>query len=394
MKRFFILSLCLCLLLFSACSAPVVDGEGAVSPSAPAQSPSGTPSPPVTPDSAPDTSPPSPDKSEMERAVHPMDDPKMITQTFSDAIRLFVERLTFDFGSLLLSVDDADMALHNAYFDALAQDPLLKYAYDLDIFPSKNSGLLECTLRYMPYKTGTVDTANLPDGTHRVDTLQDLIEAAQKTRGPERATIAIANSALEVEDMQRALMQSGGGFVVFTLNEDATEILALPSDGRTLSACVADWEQTESLADTLLAKIITSTMTDDEKINTIYAWVTANVTYDERYYNGTMPYISRTALGALRDGTAICGGFSWAFKTLLNRAGIPCYNIEGTSFGDYHMWNLAPYENRYCAFDTTFDRGLVGNYLEFARLDRNFYLYHSTDEDYITRLVGTTLDQQ
>lgn len=70
-----------------------------------------------------------------------------------------------------------------------------------------------------------------------------------------------------------------------------------------------------------------------------------------------LPYESRTAVGPLQNGTAICGGFSWAFQMLCEEAGISCWNVTGTGAGEEHMWNCALLDGEYRYFDTTWDAG-------------------------------------
>ena len=49
---------------------------------------------------------------------------------------------------------------------------------------------------------------------------------------------------------------------------------------------------------------------------TEHRYLTEHVKYDRRYYSdrASMPYHSQTAIGALRDQVAICGGYSHAFR--------------------------------------------------------------------------------
>ena len=64
-----------------------------------------------------------------------------------------------------------------------------------------------------------------------------------------------------------------------------------------------------------------------------------------------------TAIGALRDGLAICGGYSHALRLLFEKAGIPCCNVTGNYFGESHMWNTAYLDGAWLWFDATSDRG-------------------------------------
>lgn len=117
-----------------------------------------------------------------------------------------------------------------------------------------------------------------------------------------------------------------------------------------------------ALAESVVSQLITGDMSDLEKAEALYTWVTANVEYDQRYYSdrNAMPYESQTALGALRDRVAICGGYSHAVKLLFEKAGIPCLNATGSCQGENHMWNIAQIDGQWLWFDATMDRGSDG----------------------------------
>lgn len=145
-----------------------------------------------------------------------------------------------------------------------------------------------------------------------------------------------------------------------------------------------------ALAPDIVSRLVTEGMSDLEKAEALYSWVTANVEYDQRYYSdrNAMPYESQTAIGALRDGLAICGGYSHAVKLLFEKAGIPCYNVTGTCQGENHMWNIARIDGRWLWFDATMDRGSTGEFgfLRFAltELDKNKYQWN---EDSLAALL-------
>lgn len=209
----------------------------------------------------------------------------------------------------------------------------------------------------MPYRLGYPD--GVPEGAVEVGSLAELVEAANAALGTEEIPIAIQNRELLVDDMQRALQLAGYGYVVYTLNGDATAICAAPADADTLEQSVEQVREVQRLAEEAGKKILTDTMDDGEKLQAIYRFVAGNTAYDYRYYQdpAALPYESRTAAGPLQNGTAICGGFSWAFQMLCEEAGIPCWNVTGTGAGEEHMWNCALLDGEYRYFDTTWDAG-------------------------------------
>ena len=99
---------------------------------------------------------------------------------------------------------------------------------------------------------------------------------------------------------------------------------------------------------------------DDGRLEYDVEWEIGTVDYDRRYYTdpAQLPLESQTAVGALRDHLAICGGYSLALQLLYEKAGIPCYTVSGTFGSENHMWNLALLDGEWLWFDATTDRGL------------------------------------
>ena len=149
--------------------------------------------------------------------------------------------------------------------------------------------------------------------------------------------------------------------------------------------------ETEQLADQVIAQVIREGMSQREMAEALYAYVTSTVSYDQRYYSdrSSMPYESQTALGALRDGMAICGGYSHAVKRLFEKVGIPCYNVTGKYFSENHMWNIALLDGQWLWFDATSDRGSTGEFgfLRFGltELDGKKYQWNQNE---VLKLIG------
>lgn len=242
----------------------------------------------------------------------------------------------------------------NLYYMLLADAPELKVAYA--ITPAVSGKLLTCAIRYMPYQTGA-----FPDGFigTPVSTLEELIAAATKNLAASAVDIRITNPSLEPDTMNTALQQAGGGYVVCALNADATQLLFTPPVGMTMEDALAALAEATALANGIVGEVLTEDMTEKEKATALYSTLTEQVKYDQRYYSdkANMPYASQTALGALRDQLAICGGYSHGVKLLFEAAGIPCYTVSGKYYGEYHMWNVAYIDGQWVYCDATSDRG-------------------------------------
>lgn len=297
-----------------------------------------------------------------------------------ETVQLNVSQMTWVFG--------ADLDLRNAYYDVLNQWPELKYAYDVQF--SQTDQKVNYTILYMPYQMDAY-AQGIPAGAVEIRTLKDACKATEVLLdGTSSQSIAITNDELQVDDLQRALLHGGYGFFVCTLNGDGTEIRVTPGIEKTLEDSAAALETTRQLAEDLVAELVTPDMTDRQKVEAVYQWITDNAEYDWRYYQApeTMPQISTTALGALRDHVAICGGYSWAFKTMLDVCGIESYPVSGVLGSEYHAWNyvILDGEGYYC--DPTSDRG--GGQYWFLRTKEELQSEgrHTWDADFYERLTA------
>lgn len=247
-----------------------------------------------------------------------------------------------------------EIDIRNLYYELIGQHPELKYAYD--ITAELESGALTCQISYMPHKTG-----NYPADWQgiSVDTIPELIATAEAHLGVEPLDIRMTDPAMDPDQISYALQQVGGGYILCSLSQDGTQLTYSPAMGMTMDECLALLEQAEELTAETVETLIDDTMTKREQAETLYRYLAEHVKYDQRYYTDrpNMPYDSQTAIGALRDGAAICGGYSHALKLLFSQAGIPCYNVTGVFGSENHMWNIAYLDNQWLWFDATADRG-------------------------------------
>ena len=248
----------------------------------------------------------------------------------------------------------AEIDIRNLYYELIGQHPELKYAYD--ITAELESGALTCQISYMPHKTG-----NYPADWQgiSVDTIPELIATAEAHLGVEPLDIRMTDPAMDPDQISYALQQVGGGYILCSLSQDGTQLTYSPAMGMTMDECLALLEQAEELTAETVEALVDDTMTKREQAETLYRYLAEHVKYDQRYYTDrpNMPYDSQTAIGALRDGVAICGGYSHALKLLFSQVDIPCYNVTGVFGSENHMWNIAYLDNQWLWFDATADRG-------------------------------------
>lgn len=287
--------------------------------------------------------------------------------------------------------DTLEMDVRNLYYALLSDYPELKYAYDLQVARGAD-GLLYCTVSYMPYRTG-----DYPEGFDgvEVESLAGLAETARAHLDEASTPIRILNQTLTVDDMNQALQQVGGSYLLCQLNRDGTEIVVTPLNGMEFDAALARLEEIQKLADAVIEQTVDAGMTDLERAEALYTYLTDTVRYDQRYYSdrANMPYDSQTAYGALKDHLAICGGYAQALQVLFCRSGIPCYTVSGKWGSEYHMWNVAYVDGTWRYFDATSDRGMS----EFGF--RCFYVTaeeltgHEWDASFVARLTEQTVPE-
>lgn len=87
------------------------------------------------------------------------------------------------------------------------------------------------------------------------------------------------------------------------------------------------------------------------------------------YRTGASAAEDSTVYGALVGRVAICDGYSKSYQYLCQKAGIPCYFIEGTSVrGIPHSWNMVLLAQGWRYVDTTWDES------SYARSYHDYFL--------------------
>ncbi len=101
-------------------------------------------------------------------------------------------------------------------------------------------------------------------------------------------------------------------------------------------------------------KLITSSMSDYEKIKKIHDYIINQTKYDqkkEKTIENKYKYKSNTAYGALIEKIALCGGYTDTMALFLEKMNIPNYRISS----DNHIWNLIYINNEWKHLDLTWD---------------------------------------
>ena len=118
--------------------------------------------------------------------------------------------------------------------------------------------------------------------------------------------------------------------------------------------------------------------TDEEKVKSVYTWMTKNITYDHNY---DCLYQYSNITKTLQTKTGVCYDISCLFAAICRSQDIPCYVVDGycrTDRSVQHTWNRVLINGIWYDVDVTNDLSDATPY--------GFHLiadYNSEDEDYV-----------
>ena len=316
-----------------------------------------------------------------------------MSDLLASAIKSLTSSLYLDMSVMNVPDNQIDITLSNAYNTAINNDNSLKYAYRVIPIYNSTAKVLQCEIKYMPYKLG-IDPNTVPAGTKKITSYNDLIAATINSPLGLDIPIAITNKNLDVNTMQQVMnSQCGYGYLVYTFNTDATAITCypppkgLPGAPNDMNDCVSRINRLKDSVTKILMRIVTPGMTNDQKLTAIYNYVTP-VFYDYNYNTPNLTFDSQTGFGVFVNKKAVCGGYSWAFNMLANAAGIQCYNVSGSANNIGHAWSTAQYNGGYYYFDATWDHGL-NPYRYFAKTESYFLQnMHTWNNTMVNALVA------
>ena len=177
---------------------------------------------------------------------------------------------------------------------------------------------------------------------------------------------------------------------------DTSAILAAWAGGDETDLSEED-AKTLALAGDLIGETTTADMTDYERERALYAWITANVVYDQDHYDPLkqVPRTSYEPYGPLADGKGVCLGVASAFQLLMDMAGVECMTVIGASRGNAadHAWNMVRLGGAWYCVDPTWDLGKDESESEWdyfnVTSDRMAATDHQWDYDAVPEATAT-----
>ncbi len=119
----------------------------------------------------------------------------------------------------------------------------------------------------------------------------------------------------------------------------------------------------EGMAEAVVEEIITTEMTDREKVKVIHDWIVLqntynhNVSYSRSRGSSVLPF---TAYAVFANGNAVCAGYADAFTLMARSAGLLALDVNGyaneertDNYG--HAWNMVLVEGTWLYLDCTWD---------------------------------------
>lgn len=123
----------------------------------------------------------------------------------------------------------------------------------------------------------------------------------------------------------------------------------------------------------VLLKETESASDDKQKAIILYDLLADRTEYKEEALYDDNYKCEHTAYGAVVSQSAVCDGLALAYKYLLNRCGIRCIAIPGTSDSMPHVWNTVFWDGSWHEADLTWD-------IESSESDRRQYFDLTTLE--------------
>jgi hypothetical protein len=146
----------------------------------------------------------------------------------------------------------------------------------------------------------------------------------------------------------------------------------------------------------LAAYLIGPARNDFEKARAIFRWIAQNVSYDARGFFSKQ-YGDQSPEGVLRNGNAVCEGYSALFQALGQAAGLGVATIDGWAKGysyevkeldgqTNHAWNAIKVDGGWYLVDSTWGTGYLNKTGDFVMEFEPYYWLTPPDQFILNHL--------
>jgi hypothetical protein len=183
---------------------------------------------------------------------------------------------------------------------------------------------------------------------------------------------------LEVDSSAVNLKNEGSYDVVYSATDAAgnTTTKTVTFKVQEKPKVVVDKNDLNSLADKVLAGIITNGMSQKEKAKAIFKWTKTHISYIDHSDKSDW---EKAALQGFNKGIGDCFNYFATAQALLNRAGIKNQGIIKSN--GHHFWSLVYIDNGWYHFDTTPRKGDNNFYSLFMLTDAQIKAYSDAHKD-------------
>ena len=182
--------------------------------------------------------------------------------------------------------------------------------------------------------------------------VKPLIFSEGETVSYRKGISAVDNCDGEVNvivDSSRVNTSVAGVYYVTYTASDSAGNTATASTTVTIGAI--NRQRVDELADRLISRIITSTMTQRQKAEAIYNWCAVNIRYSSATSH-LMGYFNQAAYTGLTKYYGNCYTYYAVASALLTRVGIENIEIHRNDPTRPHYWNLVKMDGSWYHFDT------------------------------------------
>ncbi len=159
-------------------------------------------------------------------------------------------------------------------------------------------------------------------------------------------------------------------------------------------------QEYEKSIDSLVEYLIAPARNEREKLRSIYAWITNNISYNSQMLHSKYPQSLLDPESVFRSRSTVCAGYAKLAQAMMSKAlGREVYYISGKlqnylDTGQGHAWNAVKLENDWYFIDCTWGAGTLDNKENFHKRFNDFYFLMTPEISIYTHFPNDALWQR